>query len=112
MDTEHDQDALLRRVDRDVVETQGFGVFQVQLLEGPTDNAIRVLTPGGTKYREQYDFGVEGAGWSILCDILGLPGWRGDRSTIPYYLSCFIAVVRKFPRSYDLLNDPVQVPFD
>jgi hypothetical protein len=113
MDTEHDQDALLRRVDRDVVETLGdFGVFQVQFLEGPTDNPIRVLAPGGTKYREQYDFAIEGAGWLILCDILGLPGRRGDRSTTPYYLSCFIAVVRKFPRSFDLLNDPVQVPFD
>ena len=112
MGTEHDSDALLRRSDSDVVETRGFGVFQVQLLEGPTDNAIRVLGPGGMKYRERYDFGIEGAGWNILVDILGLPGWKGDGSATPYYLSCFIAVVRKFPRSFDLLEEPSQVPFD
>jgi hypothetical protein len=112
MGTEHDSDTLLRGSDHDVIETRGFGVFQVQLLEGPTDNPIRVLGPGGVDYREQYDFAIEGAGWNILVDLLGLPGWKGDDSGKPYYLSCFIAVVRKFPRNFDLLNEPVQVPFE
>jgi hypothetical protein len=110
MDTEHDQDALLRRADHDVVREDGFGVFQVQLLEGPTDNPIRVIGPGGVDYRESYTFGIEGEGWNILVDILGLPGQPADRSTVSYHLSCLISLVRHFPRSFGLLEDPVRVP--
>jgi hypothetical protein len=111
MDTEHDQKILLRREDfeRDVIETRDFGNFQVQLLEGPSDCPIRVLAPSDPGIRERFDFAIEGSGWNILVDILKLPGWRGDHSTTPYHLSCLIAVVRKFPRSFDLLEDPSKV---
>lgn len=107
MDTGHDQGALLRRAERGVIETRTFGVFQIQFLEGPTDNPIRVLAPGGVKFRERYDFAIDGAGWSILVDILR--EGRKDKHWIPYYLSCFIAVVRKFPRGFDLLEAPVRI---
>lgn len=109
MDIEHDQDTLFRGIDgSDIVKEDGFGVFQVQILEGPTDNPIRVIGPGGIDYRESYTFGIGGEGWSILVDILRLNG--EDRGTIAYHLSCLISLVRHFPDNFGLLEAPRQVP--
>ena len=109
MGTEHDPDALFRGVDgSDIVKEDGFGVFQVQILEGPTDNPIRVIGPGGDDCRESYTFGIEGEGWNILVDILRLTG--DERSTISYHLSCLISLVRHFPANFGLLEAPGRVP--
>ena len=109
MGTEHDPDALFRGVDgSDVVKEESFGRFKVQILKGPTDNPIRVLSPGGVDYQESHTFGIEGEGWNILVDILALKG--DDRSTISYHLSCFISLVRHFPENFGLLEAPSRVP--
>lgn len=105
MGTEHDSTALLRGDDvEDVVKEDGFGVFLVQILEGPTDNPIRVVGPGGVRpsYQEYYTFGIEGAGWNVLVDMLQLIG--DARRDIPYHLSCFISLVRHFPENWGLLD--------
>ncbi len=106
MDTGNDQDALLRGAERDVVREDSYGVFKVQLLEGPTDNPIRVLGPARllADHQESYTFGIEGEGWNILVDILGLPGQPADPSTIPYHLSCLISLVRHFPSNFGLIE--------
>lgn len=109
MDTEHDQDTLFRGVDgSNIVKEDSFGIFQVQILEGPSDNPIRVIVPGGVDYRESYTFGIEGEGWSILVDILRLNG--EDRGTISYHLSCLISLVRHFPDNFGLLEAPRRIP--
>lgn len=87
----------------DVVKEQTFGVFKVQILEGPTDNPIQVRLIGGeVNGQESYTFGINGEGWNILVDILALKG--RDRSTIPYHLSCLLSLVRNFPTNFGLLK--------
>ncbi len=104
MDTEHDQDALLRRATRsDVVETRNFGTFELQLLEGPTDNPIRLITHRGGR---SFTFGVEGTGWKILSKI-----WRGDRlaaegdaagTRVGAYL---IGLAQVYPEEFGVIED-------
>ena len=87
----------------EVIETNTYGVFEFQLLEGPTDNPIRIRLIGGGNSPESYTFGIEGVGWNIAADILHAA--RKDSSTTPYHLSCFISLVRQFPGSFDLLEN-------
>jgi len=50
----------------EVVSEDRIGEFVIQLLEGPTDNPIRIVTGFG----HQYTFWIEGAGWKILNQLL------------------------------------------
>ncbi len=57
-------------LDREVVSEECIGNigegFLVQILEGPTDNPIRVIAAWG----HWYTYWVEGVGWRILSRIL------------------------------------------
>ncbi len=52
--------------DREVVDERQVGEYCVQLLEGPTDNPIRVVSGFG----HSYTFWIEGVGWKMLARAL------------------------------------------
>lgn len=87
----------------EAVDCKVFGVYRVEILEGPTDNPIRVVAPGGLDHQAFYTFGIEGAGWNLLTDMLQLIEPTRSRD-IPYHLSCFISLVRHFPENWGLID--------
>lgn len=102
MDTANDSGILLQRgIGDDVVKRDGYGVYAVEILEGPTDNPIRLVGPGDVDpaYQEFYTFGIEGTGWRLMLDILQQPEYF-----IEAYLDRFYFLVRRFPDNFDLLE--------
>ncbi len=50
----------------DVVSEERVGEYLVQILEGPTDNPIRVISAWG----HSYTFWIEGVGWKMLAKAI------------------------------------------
>ncbi len=81
-----------------VVASQQVGTYYVvQLLEGPTDNPIRVISGWGNSYT----FGIEGTGWNILTELLA-----GDSTPLfkEESLKHLVELASRFPENMGSTN--------
>lgn len=92
MDAANDSGALLQREsDREVVQEEKIGQYQVQLLEGPTDNPYRVLVG-----QESYTFYIEGMAWNIMCLIMR----SGTKEQKESFIGALLHLIESSPEAF------------